>query len=169
MTQRPARFSLPRFNKAALAPALGLKRADFAKDLPIESVSTGIFNLMVPLASRKALGKIDANTSALAKLLGDSASLAYCFVLAGHGHAFARAMVPWGIIEDPATGSAAGSLGAYLVTHEKLRLGEMLTITQGVEMGRPSHIEVEIEGKRGKVTPRVSGSAVCIMEGHIEA
>ena len=169
MTQRPARFSLPRFNKAALAPALGLKRSDFAKDLPIESVSTGIFNLMVPLASRKALGKINANTSALAKLLGDSASLAYCFVLAGRGHAFARAMVPWGIIEDPATGSAAGSLGAYLVTHDKLRLGEMLTITQGVEMGRPSHIEVEIEGKRGKLTPRVSGSAVCIMEGHIEA
>jgi len=78
-------------------------------------------------------------------------------------------MVPWGIIEDPATGSAAGSLGAYLVTHKKLRPGEKLTIAQGVEMGRPSHIEVEIEETRGRLTPRVTGSAVCVLEGHIEA
>jgi len=169
MTQRPARFSLPRIAKPALAAALGLKPGEFSSELRIESVSTGIFNLMVPLKSKAALAKIDLSISALAKLLGSSASLAYCFVLGSRGHAFARGMVPWGIIEDPATGSAAGSLGAYLVSHGKLRPHEQLVITQGVEMGRPSHIEVEIEQKRGKFTPRVSGSAVCILEGHIEA
>ena len=169
MTQRPARFSLPRISKPALAVALGLKPSDFSDELRVESVSTGIFNLMVPLKSRKALAKIEMNLAALAKLLGTSASLAYCFALGSRGHAFARGMVPWGIIEDPATGSAAGSLGAYLVTHKKLRPGEKLTIAQGVEMGRPSHIEVEIEETRGRLTPRVSGSAVCVLEGHIEA
>jgi trans-2,3-dihydro-3-hydroxyanthranilate isomerase len=169
MTQRPARFSLPRISKPALAVALGLKPSDFSDELRVESVSTGIFNLMVPLKSRKALAKIEMNLGALAKLLGTSASLAYCFALGSRGHAFARGMVPWGTLEDPATGSAAGSLGAYLVTHKKLRPGEKLTIAQGVEMGRPSHIEVEIEETRGKLTPRVSGSAVCVLEGHIEA
>ena len=169
MTQRPARFSLPRISKPALAVALGLKPSDFSDELRVESVSTGIFNLMVPLKSRKALGKIEMNLGALAKALGTNASLAYCFALGSRGHAFARGMVPWGIIEDPATGSAAGSLGAYLVTHKKLRPGEKLTIAQGVEMGRPSHIEVEIEETRGRLTPRVTGSAVCVLEGHIEA
>jgi trans-2,3-dihydro-3-hydroxyanthranilate isomerase len=169
MTQRPARFSLPRIARPALAAALGLKPRDFSDELRVEGVSTGIFNLMVPLKSRKALGKIEMNLGALAKLLGTSASLAYCFALGGRGHAFARGMVPWGTLEDPATGSAAGSLGAYLVTHKKLRPGEKLTIAQGVEMGRPSHIEVEIEETHGRLTPRVSGSAVCVLEGHIEA
>jgi trans-2,3-dihydro-3-hydroxyanthranilate isomerase len=172
MTQRPAKFAISRIPKPALASALGLKPADFSSELPVEAVSTGIFNLMVPLESRKTLAKIDTGVSSLAKALGSGASsptLAYCFALGGRGRAFARGMVPWGIIEDPATGSAAGSLGAYLVSHEKLRPGETLTVTQGVEMGRPSEIEVQVDESRGRFTPRVSGSAVCVVEGHIEA
>jgi trans-2,3-dihydro-3-hydroxyanthranilate isomerase len=169
MTQRPARFSISRIAKPVLASALGLKTSDFSSELPIESVSTGIFNLMVPLESRKALGKIEPNLRELAKALGSSATLAYCFALGGRGRAFARGMVPWGLIEDPATGSAAGSLGAYLVSHDKLRPGEKLSVTQGVEMGRPSEIEVQIDENRGRYTPRVSGSAVCVLEGQIEA
>jgi trans-2,3-dihydro-3-hydroxyanthranilate isomerase len=169
MTQKPAQFRSSKIPRAALAAALGLKPSDFVADLPIESVSTGIFNFMVPIASRKALAKIDMNLSAMAKLIGSNATMAYCFALGSAGHAFARGMLPWGIIEDPATGSAAGSCGAYLVRHGKLRAGEQLKILQGAEMGRPSHIEVQVDEARGKLTPRVSGSAVCILEGHIEA
>jgi trans-2,3-dihydro-3-hydroxyanthranilate isomerase len=169
MTQKAAQFRASKIPRAALAGALGLKPGDFAADLPIESVSTGIFNLMVPIASRKALAKIDMNLAAMAKLIGSNATMAYCFALGSAGHAFARGMLPWGLIEDPATGSAAGSCGAYLVKHGKLRAGEQLKILQGVEMGRPSHIQVQVDESRGKLTPRVSGSAVCILEGHIEA
>jgi trans-2,3-dihydro-3-hydroxyanthranilate isomerase len=169
MTQKPAQFSKSRVSKPALAAALGLKAGDFAADLPIQSVSTGIFNVMVPLASRQALRSIDMNTRDLAKAIFGAGTVAYCFALAGRGAAFSRGMLPWGVTEDPATGSAGGSLGAYLVNHGKLGAGEKLKITQGVEMKRPSHIEVEIEEKRGKLTPRVSGAAVCILEGHIEA
>jgi trans-2,3-dihydro-3-hydroxyanthranilate isomerase len=78
-------------------------------------------------------------------------------------------MLPWGIIEDPATGSAGGSLAAYLVHHGQLKPGETLNISQGVEMGRPSEIEVEVIDEKGKLTPKVSGSAVRIFEGHIDA
>jgi trans-2,3-dihydro-3-hydroxyanthranilate isomerase len=169
MTQKPAQFAKSRVSKPALAAALGLKLRDFAADLPIESVSTGIFNVMVPLASRQALRKINMDVRALAKAIHGAGQVAYCFALGVRGQAFSRGMLPWGVIEDPATGSAAGSLGAYLVDHRKLRAGEKLAITQGVEMKRPSHIEVEVEEKRGKLTPRVSGSAVCVLEGHIEA
>ena len=62
-----------------MAAALGLKAGDMAADLPIEAVSTGIFNLMVPVASRKALGKISMNLAQTAKLLGGIAEVAYCF------------------------------------------------------------------------------------------
>jgi trans-2,3-dihydro-3-hydroxyanthranilate isomerase len=169
MTQKPAKFVLPKLKPQALAEALGLKTSEFSRDLPLEFVNTGIPNLMVPLKNRAALGKIHLNMRALAQAIASGATLAYCFALGGRGKAFARGMVPWGIMEDPATGSAGGSLGAYLVRHERLGAGEELVIAQGVEMKRPSEIHVEVGVDRGKLVPQVSGSAVRIFEGHIEA
>jgi trans-2,3-dihydro-3-hydroxyanthranilate isomerase len=169
MTQKAAKFSTPRFKRAALAETLGLGSGDFDSTMAPEFVSTGISNLMVPLKNRSALGKIQINMRALAQLLSSHATVAYCFTLGARGKAFARGMLPWGIFEDPATGSAAGSLGAYLVQQERLKPGETLVIKQGVEMGRPSEIHVEVISQRGRLSPKVSGSAVRVYEGHIEA
>jgi len=61
------------------------------------------------------------------------------------GHAKARMFAPdVGITEDPATGSAAGPLGAYLAEHGLLPSGH-LTISQGEEVGRPSTLLVDVE------------------------
>jgi len=169
MTQKAAQFSRTRVNRAALAAALGLKPGDFDPQLPIEFVSTGIPNLVVPLARRAALARIQMNMRALFHVISGGGTMAYCFVLDGPGRVSARGMLPWGILEDPATGSAAGSLGAYLVQHERMRAGETLRIAQGVDMGRPSEIQVEVGMERGKLIPKVSGAAVRICEGHIEA
>jgi trans-2,3-dihydro-3-hydroxyanthranilate isomerase len=169
MTQKPASFKRARFTRAALAETLGLKPSDLAASLPLEFVSTGISNLMVPVSRRSVLPRIHMNMRALAHLISSGGTMAYCFALGGRGRVFARGMVPWGIIEDPATGSAGGSLGAYLVQHGQLRASEGLTIMQGVEMGRPSEIQVEITAERGRLTPKVSGSAVRVFEGEIEA
>ncbi len=169
MTQKPARFARPRFARAALTDALGLRPGDLEPSLPLEYVSTGIFNLMIPLNARSTLRRIRMDLHALSRLLAGSGVLAYCFALGGRGKAYARGMAPWGILEDPATGSAGGSLAAYLAHHGRLRTGESLNITQGVEMGRPSHIHVEVREDRGRLVPQVSGSAVRIFEGHIEA
>jgi trans-2,3-dihydro-3-hydroxyanthranilate isomerase len=169
MTQKPASFKRARFTRAALAETLGLKPSDLAASLPLEFVSTGISNLMVPVSRRTVLPRIHMNMRALAHLISSGGTMAYCFALGGRGRVFARGMVPWGIIEDPATGSAGGSLGAYLVQHGQLRASEGLTITQGVEMGRPSEFQVEITAERGRLTPRVSGCAVRVFEGEIEA
>jgi trans-2,3-dihydro-3-hydroxyanthranilate isomerase len=165
MTQTEAAFKPAKLKKAALAKALGLSPKDLDPHLEPECVSTGIFNLMVPLKSRAALSKVEMNMSELRRLIGKGSTMAYCFVLSGNGKAQARGMLPWELYEDPATGSAAGSLGAYLVKHGKLSPGQTLTITQGVEMGRPSHIEVEISTKGKKLVPRVSGAAVRVFEG----
>ena len=167
MTQTEAAFRPIKFKKAALAKSLGLTPKDFDPHLDPECVSTGIFNLMVPLRNRAALGKIVMNMFELRKLLGKNATMAYCFALTGNGKVCSRGMLPWEIYEDPATGSAAGSLGAYLVKHGKLAPGHTLSILQGEEMGRPSQIEVEVSQAGKKLVPRVSGAAVKVFEGTI--
>jgi trans-2,3-dihydro-3-hydroxyanthranilate isomerase len=165
MTQTEAAFRPAKIKKPALAKALGLSPRDLDPHLEPECVSTGLFNLMVPLKNRAALAKIEMNTGELRRLAGKNATMAYCFALGGNDKAFARGMLPWELYEDAATGSAAGSLGAYLVKHGKLAPGHTLSILQGVEMGRPSDIEVEVSTNGKKLVPRVSGAAVRVFEG----
>jgi trans-2,3-dihydro-3-hydroxyanthranilate isomerase len=169
MTQTEATFRPIKVNKKALAAALGLAAKDLDPKLEPEYVSTGIFNLMVPLRNRAALGRIQMNLSELHQLLGKNGAIAYCFVCGSDGKAFSRGMCPWEVYEDPATGSAAGSLGAYLVKHGRLSAAHTLSILQGEEMGRPSHIEVEVTQKGKRLVPRVSGAAVRVFEGTIQA
>ncbi len=167
MTQKEATFKPAKINKKKLAIALGISPKDFDPKLQPEFVSTGIFNLMVPLRNRTALGKIAMNMTELRRLQGKSATMAYCFALGPNDKAFSRGMLPWELYEDAATGSAAGSLGAYLVRNGKLAPGHTLSILQGAEMGRPSHIEVEVTQSGKKLVPRVSGAAVKVFEGTI--
>jgi trans-2,3-dihydro-3-hydroxyanthranilate isomerase len=167
MTQMEAKFRPTKLNKKALAAALGLTPKDFDPKLEPEFVSTGLFNLMVPLKNRAALAKIEMNMTALRKVIGNNGAMAYCFTAGGNGKVFTRGMLPWEQYEDAATGSAAGSLGAYLVRHGKLSAGHTLNILQGEEMGRPSHIEVEVTQTGKKLVPRVSGAAVQVFAGTI--
>lgn len=167
MTQIEAAFRPAKLNKNALAKALGLTAKDFDPKLPPEFVSTGIFNLMLPLRNQAALDKIRMNITEMRRVMGKSATMAYCFACGNNGKAYTRGMLPWELYEDAATGSAAGSLGAYLVKHRRLSPGHTLSITQGVQMGRPSHIEVEVSQSGKKLVPRVSGAAVKVFEGTI--
>jgi trans-2,3-dihydro-3-hydroxyanthranilate isomerase len=167
MTQKEASFKPSKIDTKKLAAALGLTHKDLHPKLPLEFVSTGIFNLMVPLRNRAALAKIQMNIVEMARLLGKQGALAYCFAVGANHSVYARGMMPWELYEDAATGSAAGSLGAYLVKHGLAGAGHTLQITQGVEMGRPSQIEVEVSETGKKLIPRVSGAAVKVFEGVI--
>jgi trans-2,3-dihydro-3-hydroxyanthranilate isomerase len=167
MTQKEASFKPCTIDKKKLTAALGLSPKDLDPALPAEFVSTGIYNLMVPLKNRVALGGIQMNMGELARLVGKQAALAYCFTIGANHAVWARGMMPWELYEDAATGSAAGSLGAYLVKQRRIGAGHTLHITQGVEMGRPSQIEVEVSQSGKKLTPRVSGAAVKVFEGVI--
>jgi trans-2,3-dihydro-3-hydroxyanthranilate isomerase len=168
MTQKDAAFRPAKLNMKALAAALGLSVKDFDPTLEPEYVSTGIFNLMIPLRNRAALGKIVMNMVELRKVLGKNATMAYCFTCGDNGKAFSRGMLPWELYEDAGTGSAAGALGAYLVKRGKLSPAHTLNILQGEEMGRPCHIEVEVTQTGKKLVPRVSGAAVKVFEGTIK-
>ena len=169
MTQMEAHFKPCEIDKRKLAAALGLSPKDFHPKLQPEFVSTGVFNLMLPVRNRAALNKIQMSIFEMSRLLGKQATMVYCFILGKNNEAETRGMLPWEIYEDPGTGSAAGSLGAYLVKHKLLDAGHTLKITQGVEMGRACQIEVEVSQSGKQLTPRMSGIAVKVFEGMIRS
>ena len=151
MTQKPARFTRAPF---IARHSRGRARLEAQRPCALACPSN-LLPLEFPIswfrsAAARCSQKIQMNMRALAHLVSPHGTMAYCFALGGRGRAYARGMVPWGTIEDPATGSAGGSLGAYLVHHGQLKPTEQLVITQGVEMGRPSEIHVEVHRGQGQ-------------------
>jgi trans-2,3-dihydro-3-hydroxyanthranilate isomerase len=128
--------------------------------LPPQIVATGLPQLLVPLRDRDALARARPDYAAIAPLLAAHDAVALYAVVCdpAAGRAWARSFVSAAVGEDPATGSAAGPLCAYLAA----RTGcERIAIDQGVEMGRPSRLEAAIEGDR----PRVGGDAIVLVDG----
>ena len=97
----------------------------------------------------------------------DDAFLVYVYCRNGSGEVSARMFDPLhGIPEDPATGSAAGALAGLLAQRDNINGHMRYQITQGVEMGRPSRIVVDVERINGQIsTTRISGECVEVISG----
>ncbi len=159
-----------------IASALSLAPSDLVtgQGLP-RVVSCGLPFLLVRLASRAALARARLNRSVwMRQLEGGPAAAVFLFTddpdEASPGPNFrARMFAPAdGIEEDPATGSAAAALGGWLGSTAPTDGTIACVITQGVEMGRPSRLEVEVERAGAEVAVRVGGAAVLIADGTIE-
>lgn len=167
---------------AVLADVLSLEPSDILYDnvFTPEAVSAGIPFLFVPLRSLDALGSARVRKDVWERTLKDSwASEIFVFVedaesakrgglRGGDGVIRARMFAPTlGISEDPATGSAAAAFGGYLAWRSTLRDGVLkCLIHQGVEMGRPSRLEVEVDAVGGEVKAvRVGGASVLVSSG----
>jgi trans-2,3-dihydro-3-hydroxyanthranilate isomerase len=163
MTQPEARFGATVEDRELVASALSLSPGDIRADLPVEVVSCGNEFLFVPLSSLEALGRMRADMTVWEEA---TASIrrggVYGFVETSRGRVRSRMFAPnMGVPEDPATGSAAGPLGAYFARH----LGvTSLLIEQGIEMGRPSTLHVDASAAR----PRVGGRAVTVAAGELQ-
>ncbi len=159
MTQRAPEFKDTFDDPARLAAALGLLDEDLAPGLPAQIVSTGLDHFMVPLTSLGALGRARGHLDTLPDVLAViGVKWAYVFTVETQQSTAARARLLGVDGEDAATGSAAGPLGAYLVQYGLRRAGEM-EIEQGIEMGRPSRIRVDVPSEGHIIGPvRVSGS-----------
>jgi PhzF family phenazine biosynthesis protein len=120
--------------------------------------------LVVPLPDETAVNLCRPDFSELAALsleLGVDAVL--LFAAAGAGPLYARCFAPAvGVPEDPATGTAAGALGAYLVLNG-LAKGPEFRVRQGDAVGRPGEIEVYATATE----LRVGGRAVILGRGTI--
>jgi trans-2,3-dihydro-3-hydroxyanthranilate isomerase len=178
MHQPVATFSPWHGDRGRLAAALGLAPTDLEPDgLPAEVGSAGVPSIYLPLSSRDALKRSRPGDPDLGRICAEAGGQGvYCFAVEADEagtNAYARYFAPGvGIAEDPATGSAAGPLGTYLVTHTALRMAPdgvaRVRVEQGVEMGRPSVIEVHIEGTTTRIRDvRVGGHAVLVARGEL--
>jgi trans-2,3-dihydro-3-hydroxyanthranilate isomerase len=161
MLQEPAAFG-PELDPAEVLAAAGLDAADADPELPIQVVSTGVPQVLAPVRA-EALGRTRPDHDVIEPLLdGHEAIVLYVAVCdPDAGHARTRAFGHTRDMgEDPATGSAAGPLMAYL--HARAGI-DHLVIDQGVEMGRPSRLECAVEGDR----VRVGGGAAIVIEGRV--
>ena len=165
--------------QAEIARALGLLREDLDETLPIQVISTGLTSLVVPIRSLADLRQCRVNPSLLAEIytrLGATGCHAFSreTIEIGESRAHARFFAPAdNIPEDPATGSAAGALGAYLVHHnasgaETVDSKVRFVIEQGDFIHRPSRINLEIKGKPGAIDEvRVGGASTVVAHGEV--
>jgi trans-2,3-dihydro-3-hydroxyanthranilate isomerase len=180
MTQDRPSFHAVLEEVGELAAALGLApEAITETGLPVQLVSTGIPQLMVPVrhlagVQRLAADQLDVATlTRVCRRLGTDCVMVFSLEREGadatvHTRMFAPSL---GVPEDPATGSANGALGAYLVHHRAVPVTEpttYITSEQGLEMGRPSTLYVEVDSGDGEVTAvRVGGEVVAVAEGEV--
>jgi trans-2,3-dihydro-3-hydroxyanthranilate isomerase len=146
---------------------------DDARDEP-QAISCGMPFLFVPLASRDAVRRARINWEWWNQYLSSFwAPQIYAFSFEAQAHdatvharAFTHAV---GIPEDPATGSAASGLAGYLARRERVGDGTAKwRVEQGIEIGRPSLIDIEADIRDGAVTSvRVGGPSVVVSEGHL--
>ncbi len=158
---------------ATIAGVISLDAADIDDSYSIEAVSVGFPFLMVPVRSLEALGRARLDNAKWAASLEKTwAPETFLFTRTGDSVFRARMFAPtMGIPEDPATGSACACFGAYLASRDVTTDGtRSYTVHQGVEMGRPSLLEIEADVEEGKVTSvRVGGATVLIASGELHA
>ena len=167
MVQPLPTFSGTTISRKVAAEALGIAVEEVRSDVPIQIGSSGLPYLFVPLANLKAVRRarrpsgLDANVYVFAMSAERSGSHV-------HGRMFDQGL---GIGEDPATGSAQGPLGAYLVAHELVRVEPTTKIRseQGFEIGRPSILDIEVDRTGAAVTAvRVGGRCVAMGGGWLD-
>ena len=150
------------------AATLCLAPADLHSDLPAQVVGTGLDYAIIPLRDTAALARARVDIGLLPAFEADFAEV-YPFAFTGHEEpwAEARGLFPLeGIPEDPATGSAAGPLAAYLTARGRLPLGEERVVSQGRHVRRPSLLTVRVEGAGEAITDvQVGGDVVSVLRG----
>jgi trans-2,3-dihydro-3-hydroxyanthranilate isomerase len=163
MLQEPATFG-DELDPEAVLRALGLDAGAATPDLPPQVVGTGLEHVMAPVRDAAALDRVAPGAAALRELLtGVGCVCAYLvFIDPGREAASARSFFVDGssVLEDPATGSAAGPLMAY--AHARTGVGR-LAIDQGVAMGRASRLLCDA-GER----VRVAGDSVVVFESTVD-
>jgi trans-2,3-dihydro-3-hydroxyanthranilate isomerase len=178
MTQPPPQIGKPLDIAEAVARALSLPVSEIGfGGFPIVIASTALPYLVAPVRTREALSRIVINSTALSELIGQTGANGI-YVVSPEAHSpealvssrmFSDATL--GIGEDPATGSAAGPLAATLVYFgiaPSVNGVVRFVIEQGVDMGRPSYIEAEVEGERGAVrVARIGGATVTVAKGEV--
>lgn len=175
MTQPRPQFGPRVLNRQTAAEMLSLEPDDIDDKLPIEIVSCGVRYPMVPVRTLGAIKRVRFRADVAHRELsplGGSEALVFTTETENPGSSVhSRMFAPeFGVPEDPATGSAAGPLGAYLVKYGVVKAEPTAHILneQGFEMGRPSFLHVRITRAGDDIaTVQVGGETVFVGAGEI--
>ncbi|MGH3836535.1 MAG: PhzF family phenazine biosynthesis protein [Pseudonocardiaceae bacterium] len=142
-----------------LLSGLGLE----SSTLPVEIYRNGPRHVFIGLDGVDALSRLEPDQRALARLPDMAAN---CFAGSGSGWRLRMFSPAYGVVEDAATGSAAGALAVHLARHGLIPFGQQIEILQGVEIGRPSTMRATAEGTSERIeSVEVAGSAVVVARG----
>jgi PhzF family phenazine biosynthesis protein len=144
---------------SAVLDALGWSSDDLDPDYPVRLANAGSEHLVLVTRTRERLADLHYDFDALAALMQEHGLITVLLVWP-EGRKLFHARNPFagsGVVEDPATGAAAAAFGGYLRDLHKIGPSAEFTICQGVDMGRPSRIDVSV--LRGEPGVRVRGAA----------
>lgn len=178
MEQFSPRYAREIDDVATLERLLGMPPGAISRmPTPPQVVSTGLFQAIVPVESLAAVSAARVHAGLLTEFLRRyDTDCAMCFSLeavAADCFAHCRVFAPGiGVAEDPVTGSAAGALGAYAVRQGLVRPEggrASLKLEQGLELGRPGQVHVEVQTDDGGMATavRVGGECVVVLEGEV--
>jgi trans-2,3-dihydro-3-hydroxyanthranilate isomerase len=167
MTQRTPQF-LATYAAETVLPLWGLDPSVALPGVPLQTVSTGTPQLMIPVRSLDDLRRAQINEAAYRRFQEQSDFFsAHLFCLEGvtpAGQTFARHIAPF---EDPFTGSATGGMAAY-IWHYGLLDQPTFVAEQGHWMGRPGQATVEVIGPRHAIqSVKVGGPAITVLRGEL--
>jgi len=139
-------------DRAVCAAALGLVERDLLSDVPCELWTAGNPNIYVALRDRAAVDRAWVDPVKFRAVSPpDDKNCLFVFTPTKEG-AYSRIFAPeQGIVEDPATGSAAGPLAAFMMAYglTSSSAGHRFVSEQGTKMGRRSFLHVLVHGERG--------------------
>jgi len=172
MTPKEAVFG-ETFDAREIAPLLTIRPADIDIGFPIQSVSTGLPFILLPLRSLEAVRRAGVIKDQWLDWVKDrEAKMVFVFcrepVDAAH-HIHARMFADYyGIAEDPATGSANSCFAAYLVRHRYFGADRIdIRVEQGYEIGRPSLLYLRAKEHAGGIAVNVGGKVVLVARAEL--
>ena len=146
-------------NADAILAALGVGESG----LPVERYDLGPGHVYIEVGSPADVAALQPDIGALGRATTDGVNT----FARDDGGWKTRMFAPGaGVIEDPATGSAAGPLAVHLARHGRIAFGEQIEISQGAEINRPSTLYAEVHGEGDRIDRVVvGGSAVVVARG----
>ena len=162
-------------DRELIAETLNISTESFMENLPIQIVSTGLKDIIIPVKSIEILNNIKPNFDAISKVSEKYNVVGYhIFTLETIENSVAqcRNLAPlYGIDEESATGTSNGALACYLFKYGKVSSCKQINMTmeQGYSMNKPSKINVELKVKNNEVIDiKVGGSAFNLKEMEFE-
>jgi trans-2,3-dihydro-3-hydroxyanthranilate isomerase len=147
---------------AAILAAVGVE----GSGLPVERYELGPGHVYLELDSPAAVAALQPDVAALVAATDDGVN---CFARDGRNWKTRMFAPAHGVVEDAATGSAAGPLAIHLARHGRIAFGEEIEIAQGAEIGRPSTLYARVDGSADRIERvLVGGCSVIVARGEFK-